>query len=144
MTNSRPESDFYAQTMASLEARERELMLELEKVRAMRAALKPLERSNGGATGQAPGATVVRLNLDRDIRPKSLAEAARRVLVNAGRPLHIRTIIEGVQIAGLMRGRSFEAIRASLTPTLIRRRDLFVKIGRAVYGLVQDQEKKAE
>lgn len=140
MPHSRPNSDIFTRTVSVLEAREQELLRELEQVRKAKHALQPLSPQARTAT-----TNLATMRFEMTSAPEvSFVEMARRVLVNAGAPLGIRQLVEGVRIGGLGRGKTFEEVRASLTPALIRRRDLFVKLKRGVYGLREQAGEQAK
>jgi hypothetical protein len=72
----------------------------------------------------------------------TLATVAEDVLRDAGQPLPLKKIVEGVRSTWHWKNRSPKSIRASLTPTLRRRTDVFDSPKRGFYGLQSWKVKK--
>lgn len=91
-----------------------------------------MPRTPDNATASATLSTVIELKP----APRSIADAARLVLIEAKRPLHIKKIVEGIQRLGVGREQDPARLRGSVTPTLLRRKDWFARCGKGLYGLV--------
>ncbi len=82
-----------------------------------------------------------------DIRshPRNLMDAAERVLAGAGRPLHIREIVNGIWALGWYKAKRYEALRSTMVSTMNRKAaggDTFVKVGSvpSTYALVSQDD----
>jgi HB1/ASXL restriction endonuclease-like protein with HTH domain len=148
----------YTQMLASLKVREAELVAELERLHALQAAVKPLAASEEPsespipakiaihqsaphpATGSAP---TIQGDLKWVSKAPTLADLAYAVLKEAGRPLPLKKILEGVQARGGGKGKSVSQLRASLVPSLRRKTTVFDGSRWGFYGLLEWRIEKA-
>src|SRR5262245_50010337 len=65
----------------------------------------------------------------------SMIEAAERVLIDAGRPMHILQIARDMLRRGFKYEKDEAALRASLTGSIERKKSTFRRVAKATYGL---------
>lgn len=74
--------------------------------------------------------------------PPSFVEAAQRALFDKGGAMRTSELVKAIQAQGVGGNRPFEEVRASVTPALRRRTDLFRCLRRGVYELADTDKKK--
>lgn len=148
--------NYYQHMLTDLRQREAVLVAELERCRKLQAAITPLIPQNdeasvyalGRATWESlahvtsvssSGAPPEPSNLSvfkiATTSPPTLADLAYAVLKEAGRPLPLKKVVQGVQARGGGRGKPLDKVRSSLVPALRRNPERFEVSRRGVYAL---------
>jgi len=133
--------------LSDLQRREAELLAELKNVKALQAAVKPLLSNDATSRPhQAPAQTIAVQQTTGASQPdqytqlkiiaerRTLADLALLSLREAGRPLPLKQLLQAVRARGGGKDRTVEQLRASLVPTLRRRKE-FTSERRGFYGL---------
>jgi len=100
--------------------------------------LSQLRTVTGTVTASA-GPAFVKGTLTVVSPTQSLTELAAQVLREAGKPMHIKQIVRGIQAKGVRTDQTYDSLRASLVSSIHRladRGEMFRRKGQGVYALI--------